>query len=67
LILYRLTSLKVWLLAAIVLILLHAFSFLYALAMALTIGAFGAVAMLAFFDFMVLIPMADMYLTANKK
>lgn len=66
-ILYRLTSLKLWLVCAIVLILLHAFSFLYALAMALTIGAFGAVAMLAFFDFMVLIPLADMYLTANKK
>ena len=67
LILYRLTSLKIWLLAAIALILLHAFSFLYALAMALTIGAFGAVAMLAFFDFMVLVPMADMYLSAYKK
>ena len=67
LILYRLTSLKVWLLAAITLILLHALSFLYALAMALTIGAFGAVAMLAFFDIMVLVPMADMYLSANKK
>ncbi len=67
LLLYRLTSLKIWLLAAVALILLHAFSFLYALAMALTIGAFGAVAMLAFFDVMVLIPMADMYLTANKK
>jgi hypothetical protein len=67
LILYRLTSLKVWLLAAVPLILLHAFSFLYALAMALTIGAFGAVAMLAFFDIMVLIPMADMYLTTVKK
>ena len=67
LILYRLTSLKVWLLAAIALILLHALSFLYALAMALTIGAFGAVSMLAFFDIMVLVPMADMYLSANKK
>lgn len=67
LILYRLTSLKVWLLAAIALILLHALSFLYALAMALTIGAFGAVAMLAFFDIMVLVPMVDMYLSANKK
>ena len=67
LILYRLTSLKVWLLAAIVLILLHAFSFLYALAMALTIGAFGAVAMLAFFDLMALVPMADMYLSSNTK
>lgn len=67
LILYRLTSLKLWLVCAIALILLHAFSFLYALAMALTIGAFGAVAMLAFFDFMVILPMADMYLSGHKK
>lgn len=67
LILYRLTSLKLWMLFAIALILLHAFSFLYALAMALTIGAFGAVAMLAFFDIMVLVPMADIYLSSNKK
>lgn len=62
-ILYRMTSLKLWLVLAIALVLLHAFSFLYALAMALTIGAFGAVAMLAFIDMMVLIPMADLYLT----
>lgn len=67
LILYRATSLKLWLLCAIALILLHAFSFLYALAMALTIGAFGAVAMLAFFDIMALIPLADMYLSVRKK
>ena len=67
LILYHLTSLKLWMLCAIALILLHAFSFLYALAMALTIGAFGAVAMLAFFDIMVLVPMADIYLSSNKK
>lgn len=68
-ILYRATSLKLWIPCAIALILLHAFSFLYALAMALTIGAFGAVAMLAFCDFMVLIPLADLYLldTARKK
>ena len=66
-ILYRLTSLKVWLLLAIGMILLHAFSFLYALAMALTIGAFGAVAMLAFCDIMVLIPMADLYLLDQSK
>ena len=68
-ILYRLTSLRVWLLAAIVVILLHAFSFLYALAMALTIGAFGAVAMLAFMYMMVLIPLADLYMmpVARKK
>ena len=67
LILYRFTSLKLWFLCAVAIILLHALSFLYALAMALTIGAFGAVAMLAFFDIMVLIPMADMYLSARKK
>ncbi len=66
-ILYRLTSLKLWLACAMALILLHAFSFLYALAMALTIGAFGAVAMLAFMDFMVLIPLADFYLTGTPK
>lgn len=68
-ILYHLTSLKFWLVASIVVILLHAFSFLYALTMALTIGAFGAVAMLAFFDIMVLIPLADLYLlnTGKKK
>lgn len=66
-ILYRLTSLKLWLVAAAGLILLHAFSFYYALAMALTIGAFGAVAMLAFIDLMVLIPLADLYLLPDRK
>ncbi len=66
-ILYRMTSLKFWLLAAVALILLHALSFLYALAMALTIGAFGAVAMLAFLDLMVLIPLADFYLSGASK
>lgn len=65
--LYHLTSLKLWLVAAVALILLHAFSFMFALAMALTIGAFGAVAMLAFFDIMVLIPLADLYMMANRK
>ena len=61
-ILYHLTSLKLWLIAAVALILLHAFSFLWALATALTIGAFGAVAMLAFVDLVVLIPLIDIYL-----
>ena len=66
-ILYHMTSLKVWLVLAAGLILLHAFSFYFALAMALTIGAYGAVAMLAFFDIMVLIPLADLYLLAPAK
>jgi hypothetical protein len=65
-ILYHLTNLKLWLPVAIFVILLHAFSFLFALSMALTIGAFGAVMMLAFLDFMVLIPMADLYLISKK-
>ncbi len=65
--LYHMTSLKVWLVLAAGLILLHAFSFYFALAMALTIGAYGAVAMLAFFDFMVLIPLADLYLLTSSK
>ena len=66
-ILYHMTSLKAWLVISIGLILLHAFSFYYALAMALTIGAYGAVAMLAFFDLMVLIPLADLYLISPAK
>ncbi len=66
-ILYHLTSLKLWMPLAIGLVLLHAFSFLYALAMALTIGALGAVAMLAFMDVMLLVPLADIYLMNMKK
>ena len=67
LILWRLAGCKFMLVVAIFLILIHAFSFLYALAMALTIGAYGAVAMLAFCDFMVLIPLADLYLSTSRK
>ena len=66
-VLYHVTSLKVWMVLSVGLILLHAFSFLYALAMALTIGAYGAVAMLAFFDLMVIIPLADLYLISFAK
>ena len=66
-ILWRITSWKGWLPVSIAMILLHAYSFLYALAMALTIGAFGAVAMLAFLDTMLLIPMADIYVTSSRR
>ncbi len=66
-VLYHLTSLKLWMPLSIGLVLLHAFSFLYALAMALTIGALGAVAMLAFMDVMLLVPLADIYLMNMKK
>ena len=61
--LVRLTSWKLWIPLAVAVILLHAFSFLHALAMALTIGAFGAVAMIAFIDLTVLIPLIDSYLS----
>ncbi len=68
-IIYHSTSCKFFMVLAIGVILLHAFSFYFALAMALTIGAYGAVAMLAFFDLMVIIPLADLYMlsTAKKK
>ena len=66
LLLYRLTSLKVWMLVAIFATLLHAFSFLYALSMALTIGAFGAVMLIATIDLMMLIPMADLYMMPSR-
>ena len=61
--LVRLTSWKLWIPLAVAVIMLHAFSFLHALAMALTIGAFGAVAMIAFIDLTVLIPLIDSYLS----
>ena len=66
LLLYRLTSLKAWMLVAIFATLLHAFSFLHALSMALTIGAFGAVMMIAAIDLMMLIPMADIYMMPSR-
>ena len=65
--LYHVTSLKLWLVLAISMILLHAYSFYFALAMALTIGAYGAVAMLFFFVIMVLIPLADLYMMLSPK
>lgn len=67
LLLWHITGLKLFIPLALACIMLHAYSFLYALAMALTIGAFGAVAMLAFFDLMVIIPLADLYLTERRK
>ena len=66
-VLYHLTNMRLWLPVAIVVILLHAFSFYFALSMALTIGALGAVMMLVFFDIIVLIPLADLYLMPSRK
>ena len=66
-VLYHLTNLKAWLPVGIALILLHAFSFYYALSMALTIGALGVVMMLVFLVVILIIPMADIYMMPNKK
>ena len=64
--LWRLFGCRFMLVIAIVAILLHACSYLYALVMSLTIGAYGVVAMFAFCDFMVLIPLADLYLMPGR-
>lgn len=64
--LYQLTDWKVFLLAGIALSCLHVFSFLYSLAMALTVGAFGAVLFIAVFDLMMIVPMCREYLHNRK-
>lgn len=63
LLLHRLTSLRCWYLIAIAFILLHSLSFLYALAMALTIGAFGAVLMIAYLHVKVILALTDLYIS----
>ena len=63
LLLERMTHLRIWFLAAAAVLLLHACSFLFALSMALTIGAFGVVAMIACLDIMVLVPLADRFIS----
>lgn len=62
LMLNRLTTLRAWYIIAVALVLLHTLSFLYALAMALTIGAFGAVLMLAYLDVRVMLSLSHLYL-----
>ena len=66
-VLYHLTNFRGWLPIAMALILLHAFSFYYALSMALTIGALGVVMMLVFLIVILIIPMADIYMLPAKK
>lgn len=65
-VLYRTTHLKVWLVLGIGIVLLHTLSFLYALSMALTIGAYGVVLMLACLDVLAIIPLADLYLAKKR-
>ena len=62
----QITSLRIFSWIAVVIISLHAFSFIYILAMALTIGALGIVMMLAFYDVMILLAIS-MYNTQREK
>lgn len=61
--LWQATSARVFPLLGMSILLIHAFSFIYILAMALTIGALGIVLFVAFFNLMILIPLANAYLT----
>ena len=60
--LWQATSSRIFPLLGVCLILLHAFSFVYIIAMALTIGALGLVLLVAFCHFIVVIPLAKLYL-----
>ena len=60
--LWQATSSRIFPLLGVCLILLHAFSFVYIIAMALTIGALGLVLLVAFCHLIVVIPLAKIYL-----
>lgn len=60
--LWQATSSRIFPLLGVCLILLHAFSFVYIIAMALTIGALGLVLLVAFCHLIVIIPLARLYL-----
>ena len=62
----ELCGLRIFLLAGIVLAVLHGVSFLYALSMALTVGALGAVLLLATFDLAVVAGLVRLYLERGK-
>ena len=60
--LWKTTSARVFPLLGMAIILIHAFSFVYIVAMALSIGALGLVLFLAFHYLIILIPLAHGYL-----
>ena len=60
--LWQVTSSRIFPLLGVCVILLHAFSFVYIIAMALTIGALGLVLLVAFCHLIVVIPLAKIYL-----
>ena len=61
--LWKTTSSRIFPLIGTAIILLHAFSFVYVIAMGLTIGALGLVLLIAFYNLIVIIPLANGYLT----
>lgn len=61
--LWKTTSSRIFPLIGTAIILLHAFSFIYVIAMGLTIGALGLVLLIAFYNLIVIIPLANSYLT----
>ena len=63
LMLWKATSTRIFPLVGMGVLLIHAFSFVYIIAMALTIGALGLALLVAFYNLIVLIPLANGYLT----
>lgn len=63
LMLWKATSAKVFPLVGMAILLIHTLSFVYIIAMALTIGALGLALLVAFYHLIVLIPLANGYLT----
>ena len=61
--LWKATSARVFPLLGMAILLIHAFSFVYIVAMALSIGALGLVLLVAFYNLIILIPLAHVYLT----
>lgn len=66
LLLWKITSSRLFLLLGMMLLLLHAVSFLYILGMALTIGMLGVLLFIAAYDFMALFALARCYLTKEE-
>jgi hypothetical protein len=64
--LWRITTWRGWLLAAIVVTLLHAFSFLYIVIIALTMGALGVLPLFMVIYLALLLPLADLYTRKEK-
>ena len=61
--LWKTTSTRFCPLLGMAVLLLHSFSFIYILAMALTIGALGVVLWISFYNLIILVPLAYGYLT----